>query len=176
MSSLLKRLQRALLVLRCSGDPIFVHGTGATDELQTTRGGCIEASNSLPSIGWRFCHGLHHCDRCPRFEAYRQGLAARKDGHRDLSVSIGSEQIHTNVGHRDRESAQVDQVDKEDPGSRCGLTERDLQAQSSPVLDPVSPGVVDAEHGTQQRDGKGDVLENGLGFRSHAGTVTEAAA
>lgn len=94
MSKFLTRLKRALVMLRCSGDPIFVYGTGTTDGLQSTRGGCVEAPHSLPSIGWRFCHGLHHCDRCPRFEAYRQGLAAREGGNRNLGMPIGSEQIH----------------------------------------------------------------------------------
>lgn len=171
--SMLARLKAAWLTLGCKGGPIFVHGSDAADNPQTARGQCVEISDALPSVGWRFCHGLHHCDRCPRFKAYRQGLSAHKDWDRYLSVPVSTQQIHADVRDGDREGAQVDQINQKDRGTVCGSPEGNLHLQSSPVLYPVSPGVVDTEHRTQQCDGKGHKLENGFGVSSHAATVAQ---
>lgn len=174
--SLLARLRQALVVARCTGGPIFIERPAAAHALQPTRGQCVSAPDAEPSIGWHFCERLKNCDRCPRFEAYRQGLAAEKTWDWDLSVSVGADQVKPDVRDSDGEGAEVQHFDHESIGPTANHAARDFHPHANPVVHPVAPGVEDSKTSAQQGDGQGNKVENGFGVGVHVLTLADQVA
>lgn len=158
-SNLLIRIRRAWSVLRCQGGPISRKVLEPALDGQAAGGIDIRILDEIPPIGWQCSNRLESCGTCPRFQAYRQGLMARKHGTGDLHVQSGSDQVESNMGHCDRKAAEIEHLKHQQFGAIVTLPAGHSYAHPNPVQTPVSPGVNEAESRAKQGNAERDCLD-----------------
>lgn len=159
--SALTRLREAWSALLCKGGPVFVEEGSFADRTLATGGADIRTTDGQKLL-WLECAQTHkRCNSCPRGQAYRQLLSMHKKWTSDLHVQFPVDAIEAYVGDREREIAEV-----HDSNAKTLFARRDDgmghgNLEPYPVLDPVAPGVVQAEHRAQDGKSGGDDLHYG---------------
>jgi hypothetical protein len=182
MKGILKRLSDAIAIARCKGGPVF--GKDPTERLpgEPTSGPYIRVVEYSPILFWQCPNKLERCTSCPRLQAYRQGLSVEKDRANHLQVTVGSDQVKPNMGDSDWEAAQVDYIHgnyRFTPWSSGARVRAEPDAVSvfgakvnvdphtHAILNPIAPGVINPEHCTEHRDGKGYQLSGCVEIARH---------
>lgn len=158
--SLLQRLRDAVSIFRCKCSPVFLEESSAPDKMQVAGSIDIRMPHDRPSFGWQSPDGLEHCAGCPRFKAYRQGVATGKYRDRNLEVAAAIDGVKADVSNGDGEGAQVYHMNANTPfAATIREHETEFDPHTNTVVYPVAPGIVDTQHGAQngncQSDGSG---------------------
>ncbi len=169
--SFLTRLREAWSVLHCSGAPFFVEDGSHADHTFATGGPDIRSPDGQKLLGHKCSSHHKYCGSCPRRQAYWELLPPDELWPENTHVPVRVQTIESYLRDREREAAQVDDLDKEHllAFQILGGGNRDLKAH--PVLNPVAPGVEGAKHGTEDGERGGDEL-GGAGL--HPRTVARS--
>lgn len=128
--------------------------------LATTRGVDIGTLQDSDLSFFEYCKRYPRCTTCPRFQAYRQGLALSESGLRNLHVGGAIRTAESEVRDRDGERTQVHDCQQNARPSITTHAEICKQADAHSVAVDRSPRVDDAQHRTHQGNGERDGLKH----------------
>ena len=155
------RLRQWWLLLRCGGSVDHLsQGSAVALNLLPAGGGDVGAADVRQLRMFQCSKGHDRCARCPRFQAYRESLAAHEDGRRNLHVTGAVDQREAHGRYGDREAAQVDHGHKDIVPTSVVQAEGWRDAQPHAVKVPVAPCVHDAKQCAQHRNGKCHTLDD----------------
>lgn len=162
-STLSSRLKQALTILQCDGKPVVIEKSAVAALAKAT--GCVYVglADEGPTNIWTCGQWMSRCDGCPRFQAYRQGLAAGEYWERNLRVVGRTQELKPEVSDGDRKGAEIDDVNHDQSSSVAPNSKGYLYLDSDGVLNPVTPRVVYAQHSAKNGERGGDDL-NGVGL------------
>ncbi len=158
LPTLLSRLQAGFRSAFCNGGPVFAEKGFATRDLVAARSGDIYALDCQPALFWHCGKSLNDCAGCPRFQAYRQGLATGKQGLPQLHMALAPDAVKPDVGDGHIEPTQVADIDADGRRTTDANGRRNIHPNPQPVVHPVAPGIQDAKHGSQHSNGESDCL------------------
>lgn len=165
------RLREAWSALFCQGGPVFIEEGSSADRAFATSRRNVRTADGQKLFMLECAQPDKRCSRCPRGQAYRQLLSCKEHGGEDLHVMAAVNAIESEVGDRQGKVAEVHDRNAKAWTSRRETCVRHGNLEPYPILDPVSPSVVQAEHSAQHCQRCGDDLHRG-GF--HAATVAPA--
>lgn len=167
---LIARMKQAWSVFCCQGGPISGEVLMPTLDGQIARRGDIGIADVAPTLGWQCVNRLENCETCPRFKAYRQGVATGKNRTPNLHVPVSANQVETDVGHCDRKAADIEHLNDHQPGAIVILSAGHVYPNPDPVLAPASPSIEEtkgrAKQGNAERDCLDKVLVHGASKHS----------
>lgn len=170
------QLRDAWQLLRCQGSPIFTEEPPTTLEGSTARGLDVRLTKGRANLGWQCPNLLNNCARCPRFEAYWQGVRAGELGIDQRRVIRGANQVEPHALHRDREGAQVDHRNHQQVRAERVERVADAHSNANTVIHPIAPGVEHAQHRPQHGDGQRHRLQPDRINSPHPAILTQESA